>query len=517
MEQDFHKLNTLPDTRPFKGRPLPLPEKIGPYKIESLLNQGGMSLLYLGIHPATSEPIAVKVLLPKYLKNKEINARFLNEAKIIESAHHPNIVKLYDIGAWEKGLYIAMEFIRGVSLRQFIQKKSFSLKRALEIILEVAHALSHLHAHGVIHRDLKPENILITESGSIKLIDFGIAQLQDEIDKDFSQKRMGTPFYMSPEQLENPNQISFLTDIYAIGIIAYELILGKSTHGVIHLELLPFGLKKIIEKSLQVDPKLRYQNILDFIADISDYLQELNSGKEESFSSDASHIDYAHSLLVPSKGLRLPQLELASAIEKGTKPICPYLDFFSLSDHRCAIVLAKPIHSDVASLTDTAVLRGMVRMMMQQEPLEKLEPLLSRLNTAVHNDSKISKFHFSMLFLVPEKNLLSFISCGFTDLWHIEESSKKVRELSTPNPLLGSVSHPTFVETSDNWNSGDMIILHSIQTVDKNPEEIFSLIANEHKLLSPQHLANKLKTSLLQQTPLPHESSSVVLAIHRLF
>ena len=246
-----HKLETIANP---KSRKAPLPEKIGPYKIESLLNQGGMSLLYLGIHPTTLEPIAVKVLLPKYLKNKEVNTRFLNEAKIIETAQHPNIVKLYQVGQWEKGVYIAMEFIRGISLRQFIQKQSFSLKKALEIILEVAHALAHLHAHGIIHRDLKPENILITENGSIKLIDFGISQLGDE---EIEQRKIGTPFYMSPEQIENPLNVSSLTDIYAISIVAYELILGKSTHGIIHLSLLPSGLRTILEKGLQIDPKKR--------------------------------------------------------------------------------------------------------------------------------------------------------------------------------------------------------------------------------------------------------------------
>ncbi|MDE3048213.1 MAG: serine/threonine protein kinase, partial [Verrucomicrobiota bacterium] len=184
---------------------MPLPQQIGPYKVESLLSKGGMSVLYLGIHPTTSKPIVIKVLSPKYCKNKEMASRFLKEAAIIGMAHHPNIVRLYGQGAWEKGLYIAMEFVQGISLRQFIQQKSLTHQRALEIILQVAYALCHLHTHGVIHRDLKPENILITESGEIKVIDFGIAHLQGEAGTErITQKRkvMGTPVYMSPEQKE---------------------------------------------------------------------------------------------------------------------------------------------------------------------------------------------------------------------------------------------------------------------------------------------------------------------------
>ena len=183
--------------------PPPLtPAYIGPYKIESFFNQGGMSNLYLGRHPSSLRPLIVKVLAPKYAQNPEIIQRFLKEAEIIQLANHPNIVRLHGQGQWEKGVFIAMEFIQGISLRQFINKHSLSLKRALEIVLQVAYALCHLHTHGVIHRDLKPENILITEEGEIKVIDFGIAQLHTEVNKDpLAQNRIiGTPTYMSPEQ-----------------------------------------------------------------------------------------------------------------------------------------------------------------------------------------------------------------------------------------------------------------------------------------------------------------------------
>ena len=464
-----------------------------------------MSLLYLGIHPTTLEPIAVKVLLPKYLKNKEVNTRFLNEAKIIETAQHPNIVKLYQVGQWEKGVYIAMEFIRGISLRQFIQKQSFSLKKALEIILEVAHALAHLHAHGIIHRDLKPENILITENGSIKLIDFGISQLGDE---EIEQRKIGTPFYMSPEQIENPLNVSSLTDIYAISIVAYELILGKSTHGIIHLSLLPSGLRTILEKGLQIDPKKRYQTILEFITDISNYLKEIETGKEDKTE------DRILSFLIPKKIVHLPQIESALVKKQTLSPL--YLDSFLLPNHKIAIVLAKPIHPDTAALTHTAVLRGMVRSAIEYEfqngkKEEKLIHVVNCLNTAIHKDPMNEKFHLSILLLIPDKNLLTFISCQYTNLWHLGEGSKKVRELSTPNPLLGQNPTSSFAETTDNWNSGDMIILHSLQKMEQSPESIFDFLALEHKLLSPQQLANQL---------IKHENSNqteLVLAIHRIF
>ena len=179
---EFFQQPTKPASQPDEKLPqaIGIPQKIGPYKIETLLEQGGMSILYLGTHPETHEPTTIKVLSPKFVSNPEVTERFLREAEIIALADHPNIVKLYGHGKWEGGLYIAMEFIQGISLRQYILQTPISLKRALEIIIDIAYALCHLHTHGVIHRDLKPENILVTESGTIKVIDFGIAQLLAE-------------------------------------------------------------------------------------------------------------------------------------------------------------------------------------------------------------------------------------------------------------------------------------------------------------------------------------------------
>src|SRR3989338_52371 len=116
----------------------PTPEMIGPYKIESLFKRGGMSLLYLAKHPTTSETVIVKVVLPKYLKDREMLTRLLREAKILGIASHPNVVKLYDLGRWEQGLFVAMEFVQGVSLRQFIKTQSFTHRRALEIVLQIS-------------------------------------------------------------------------------------------------------------------------------------------------------------------------------------------------------------------------------------------------------------------------------------------------------------------------------------------------------------------------------------------
>lgn len=255
-ETDPHKQLTWVAPIIRREKPHAIPETIGPYTIESLLIQGGMSLIYLGVHPETKEKVIVKVVRPKYLHNNEMVSRLLKEAKILRMATHPGIVKLYDLGKWHDEIFLVMEYVQGTSLRKLIGQKNFPHEKALQLILQIGDALSYLHSLGIIHRDLKPENILVTASGDIKLIDFGISQFLGQGEELWA----GTPAYMSPEQKEHPKEISFNSDIYSLGLIAYELYLGKLSQGIVYPNLLPPQLKKIIEKALLIDPKNRYHS-----------------------------------------------------------------------------------------------------------------------------------------------------------------------------------------------------------------------------------------------------------------
>lgn len=515
---DFHKQPTVPDLQVGEHRSFPLPKKIGPYKIESLLNKGGMSVLYLASSPETAQPVVVKVLLPKYLKNKEISERFLKEAQIIGMSNHPNIVRLYGQGRWEKGLYIAMEFIQGISLRQFIQQKSLTQKRGLEIVLQVASALCHLHTHGIIHRDLKPENILITETGEIKVIDFGIAQLHTESGRLTQRKKfMGTPVYMSPEQKENPLQISFSSDIYSLGIITYELILGRLSHGVIHLSLLPKALRQILEKAMRIDPKERYQDMVEFITDVSRYtklLSEKTEEGEEEFSEEIEKmIQASNALLIPSAPPYWPACEIGLAVQNG---MGLYLDFFPLQQNRYCIILAEPTEVSLTTLSITSHFRGLFRMGVQlffQNEKKEEHPIqfLRAIHANLTQDSCRVDFKLSFLSLNLDKNQLIFISCHSSSLLHLPEGSQTIRTLTTPNPSLGINAAVPFLEITDNWNSGDTLILPSSElTLSDDSIETVSLLSSQHKA---QHL---LQTAHTSKKAAPNRASAVI-TIHRLF
>ena len=270
------------------------PQKIGPYPIEGLIQQGKTSLIYLASMPEKGTLLAIKVLAKTFLQEPEMVDRFFQEASIIALAHHPNIVKLYTYGLWQEGFYIAMEYIHGVTLQEWL-KRPLTLKKALDILLQIAYAVCHLHTHGIIHRDLKPENILVTSNGQIKLIDFGIAHLlKDQAEQELSGARriIGTPIYMSPEQRADPESVSYPSDIYSLAIIAYELIAGPLKRSKILLSKVPAGLQKILSRALQTNLEERYADLFSFISDIVSYMQSQEfTSDQELFSKNGLFLD----------------------------------------------------------------------------------------------------------------------------------------------------------------------------------------------------------------------------------
>lgn len=481
VESSFYKQNTMPDLITGESE-TPLPVSIGPYKIESLLTKGGMSLLYLGLDTETKKPLAIKVLSPSYVTHPEAVGRFLKEARVIALTNHPNIVKLYGQGEWEKGLYIAMELIHGISLKQFIMQHSLSMRRALEIILQVAYALLHLHSHGVVHRDLKPENILITEEGEIKVIDFGIAQLHEE-EKNVTDagRYLGTPNYMSPEQKENPSSVTFSSDIYSLGVILYELILGKLSFGIINLIALPKGLKKIATRALAISVKERYQNISEFIHDVSRYLNSGELEKERTGSDQAKElnerIQRANLGLSPTALPTWPQMDLGVAKGRGQQQLGLYYDLFRLPNNTFLVLIAASISTAIESAMSIAVLRGMIRMHMHEftpssKALFKPVPFVEKLNRLLFEDILGEKFALNFVLLDPLRDLATYVSCGFDALLHIPQGQTAPRKLSSQNDLLGTSLTTEFSETTDNWNPGDILFLHSLALEpESKPEE----------------------------------------------
>lgn len=336
--------------------------------------------MYLATAPKTEAPIIVKVLLPKYLAEKDVAERFLQEAKIISLANHPNIVRLVDSGRWEGGLFIAMEFVKGSSLKKIFQHQPYTLKRAMDVLLQIAYATSHLHSHGIIHGDLKPENILINEQGQVKVIDFGIARLLTDDTKEHPTRFLGTPIYMSPELGLNRHNLSFQSDIYALGIIAYELALGKLCHGRVIISLAPKGLQKLLERALQPLAIDRYKDMCDFIGDLSSYIKsgDLEKDKQGSdqFLEIFEQLESTQNSLLPPAAPNWHGITVEFAREELMGLAGLYVDFIDLSPTKKLIIIAESTRKGPLGLIDICMFKACVKTLVACNAVDKMAATL---------------------------------------------------------------------------------------------------------------------------------------------
>jgi serine/threonine protein kinase len=283
--------------------------ELGPYTIEKLLGAGGMGEVYLAHDAKLKRQVALKILPPQFISDPEHVKRFEREAHAVSALNHPNLITIYDIGISDGVQFIATEFVAGKTVRDLIDE-GLKLKDALAIATQVAEGLSAAHNAGVLHRDIKPENIMVRPDGYVKVLDFGLAKLGEQMAPDrpnLSGTRpgvlMGTLAYMSPEQAAG-DVVDQRTDIWSLGIVLYEMMTGSSpTKGADRMETLatilskeplnatdsnpalPLELDHILGKALEKDRELRYQTASDFRADLKRLKREIDSSPSVSGSS----------------------------------------------------------------------------------------------------------------------------------------------------------------------------------------------------------------------------------------
>jgi len=281
----------------------PIPARIGRYTIVRVLGEGGMGTVYEAEQDQPKRAVALKVIRAGYL-SPQLLKRFEHESAVLGRLQHPGIAQVYEAGTVqdERGQpvpFFAMEFIRGVPLTEYAATKSLGTRERLDLVARICDAVYHAHQKGVIHRDLKPGNILVDESGQPKILDFGVARATDSdiqqttLHTDIGQL-IGTVPYMSPEQVGgDPDDLDTRSDVYALGVIAYELLAGRLPHDLqrkmiheaariireeeptrlssIH-RALRGDVETIVAKALEKDKVRRYQSAGDLAADIERYL-----------------------------------------------------------------------------------------------------------------------------------------------------------------------------------------------------------------------------------------------------
>ncbi|MCH9621312.1 MAG: Serine/threonine-protein kinase PknD [Chlamydiia bacterium] len=462
-DSDIQSRETLPTFK--TQRAAPAPTRIGKYKIESLLHKGSMSYLYLAHDLENGHLAAIKILAPDLAEKKDLIERFLLEAKIIAQASHSNIVSVYESGKWEKGLYIAMEYIHGITLTQFITSNSLSKRRALEIVIKVGYALMHLHSHKIIHRDLKPENILITEEGEIKLIDFGVAELMKSnrsVPGFASGAMIGTPSYMSPEQKANPLSVNYTTDIYSLAIITYELLTGKLSNGRVNLSLIDEKIRPILQNALASDFNKRTEDIIDFITEISNYLR-----------SDIQNFDQSQTLQNIQKDLlndTLPKYDdLEIGFYRSEDDMVPniYYEFFHLTDGSYFIILANTEDPDnTISFLPIVNIRGithtLINSYLRSTEIKdfSLSKFATKLNSILYHDKLHRNVLTTLLHVKPSDGIIEHITSMEESIYHLQAKGSTPRLLLNKTPPLGSTLDDVFFPTSDTFVQGDICLLH---------------------------------------------------------
>lgn len=277
----------------------------GRYEIREIIGVGGMAVVYKAYDSIENHIVAIKILKQEFVTNEDFVRRFKNESKAIAVLSHPNIVKVYDVSFGDLIQYIVMEYIEGITLKQYIESHGhLEWKVAVSIVMQILRALQHAHDKGIIHRDVKPQNIMLMKDGSIKVTDFGIARFARSEHKTMTDKAIGSVHYISPEQARG-EITDEKADIYSVGVMLYEMLSGKlpfeaeSAVIVAMMQLqneakplreidptIPLGLSQITMNAMQKEILRRYQTAAEMLCDLETFRRDPSATFKHSYFVD---------------------------------------------------------------------------------------------------------------------------------------------------------------------------------------------------------------------------------------
>ena len=292
----------------------------GRYEVQEIIGVGGMSVVYKAYDNVDDRIVAVKILKDEYSDDVEFLRRFKNESKAIAVLSHPNIVKVYDVSFGEKLQYIVMEYVDGITLKEYIQKQHIiTWNDAVYFTSQILRALQHAHDKGIVHRDIKPQNIILLPNGNIKVTDFGIARFSRTETKTLTENAIGSVHYISPEQAKG-EFTDERADIYSVGVVLYEMLAGKvpfdadSAVSVALMQLqkepkrlteinpnIPLGLEQICFHAMQKNPEDRYQTATEMLLDIEEVIRNPKATFDYTYFVDKEPTKYVFKEDIPQK------------------------------------------------------------------------------------------------------------------------------------------------------------------------------------------------------------------------
>ncbi len=291
----------------------------GRYEIQEILGVGGMAVVYKARDNVEDRIVAIKILKEEFVSNEEFVRRFKNESKAIAVLSHPNIVKVYDVSFGDLIQYIVMEYIDGITLKEYIERQgSLRWKDAVYFTLQILKGLQHAHDKGIVHRDIKPQNIMVLADGTIKVTDFGIARFARSEQRTITDKAIGSVHYISPEQARG-EKTDEKADIYSVGVMLYEMLTGQlpfqaeSAVSVAIMQLqrdpklpteingsIPLGVEQITMHAMQKNPDRRYQSAAEMLCDLEEFKKDPTATFEYSYFVDDSPTKFVGGSVVSS-------------------------------------------------------------------------------------------------------------------------------------------------------------------------------------------------------------------------
>ena len=286
----------------------------GRYEIKEIIGVGGMAVVYKAFDNQENRTVAVKILKEEFISNEEFVRRFKNESKAIAMLSHPNIVKVYDVSFGDLIQYIVMEYIDGITLKEFIEREgSLRWKDAVHFTIQILKGLQHAHDKGIVHRDVKPQNIMVLPDGTIKVADFGIARFSRSEQRTITDKAIGSVHYISPEQARG-ERTDEKADVYSVGVMLYEMLTGQlpfqaeSAVSVAIMQLqrdpqlpteingsIPLGLEQITMHAMQKNPERRYQSAAEMLCDLGQFRKDPSVTFDYSYFVDDSPTKFVSS------------------------------------------------------------------------------------------------------------------------------------------------------------------------------------------------------------------------------
>ena len=447
-------------------RPPDAGTKIGEYTVISQVGFGGMGRI-MKASARDGSLVALKIIKSEHINNQSLVERFQQEMNIASMLHHQNVAEIFGWGLDDTGKhYFAMEFVDGKNIRDLLEDNSIHLNMALDIFSQLCTGLEYAHSQNVIHRDIKPENIILDKNGVLKIVDFGIARVDNDKKHSMTMTNvvMGSPIYMSPEQKSDFKHVDKRTDIYAAGAVFYEMLSGEMPGGLLRIDLIPENLRAIVEKTIAYNADDRYDTTTDILKDIAIYKEGgCITNDQKAIRKIEDNVKLRQALIdsfYPEENPEVAGLDLDAFYVPAEGIGGNYYDYINIDDSHTGILVGNLFDQpDVDAALFLAMLRSAFRIFAS----ESIDPgiTLKKLNDFMSSERFDYFAVFSYMIFDSSTNEISVATAGYRPIKIQKEHDNKFIDLQPEGVGIGIMEDYDYESVKMKLKPNDLILLSS--------------------------------------------------------